>query len=624
MRSVFGSLLHRDTPPGLLAALAAFLVYVLTGAPSIGYWDSAELAAAGATLGIAHPTGYPFFTLLARAFSLAPTGMTPYANLNLMAAVFTATAVFLFYRLFLMLLSGEVRNRLLGGAMGGTRGVSDRMAAATAALALAFSRVVWSEGVSLEVYGLHLVFCALVTLLFLRAEAEPSSTRRWVLFAYALGLSFSHHMMTVLLAPAFLYLFFAAHGFGRAAWRRIALAVPVFALGLTPYLFLPLRAAVAPPVNWGNPVTFADFWTHVSAAQYRFKMFSSSEVAANKLGAFFADLPVAFAVAPLLFALAGLVVVMRRGGRLIPFSILLFATCVAYAVNYDFDDPNFRLQAHVVVALWVAFGLRAMLMSVATIHARGRALVRGGAAAACALVVLIPFDANYRASDRSADYAVEDYARTVLSDVESDALVLTGDLEGLVLGARYLQAIEGVRPDVAVVGLGILAFPWYHHELETVHPGLLHGLESARAAYAPVRAALERTGQSTTAYDLAYTNLVRALLRENVGRRPVYASFVPAAFLQGYALVPQGLLVRVSRDSGLAAHPVPALPARPIPDALPYADKVLAGYAAGFYNHGLYRLSRGETSEARVLLRTTLALDPKNLSARAALASIGE
>jgi len=73
----------------------------------------------------------------------------------------------------------------------------------------------------------------------LRSLAEPASPRRWQVFAYVLGLSFSHHMMTVLLAPAFLFLYFATLGGGRAAWARIARAVPAFLLGLTPYLDLP-------------------------------------------------------------------------------------------------------------------------------------------------------------------------------------------------------------------------------------------------------------------------------------------------------------------------------------------------------------------------------------------------
>src|SRR5438105_2056790 len=50
------------------AGTAAFLVYVRTLAPSIVWGDSPELTAAAYTAGVAHPTGYPLYTLLAHIF----------------------------------------------------------------------------------------------------------------------------------------------------------------------------------------------------------------------------------------------------------------------------------------------------------------------------------------------------------------------------------------------------------------------------------------------------------------------------------------------------------------------------------------------------------------------------
>jgi hypothetical protein len=48
----------------LVVSVFAFLVYLKTLAPSVTFIDSGELAAVACTLGIAHPTGYPLFTLL--------------------------------------------------------------------------------------------------------------------------------------------------------------------------------------------------------------------------------------------------------------------------------------------------------------------------------------------------------------------------------------------------------------------------------------------------------------------------------------------------------------------------------------------------------------------------------
>ena len=60
----------------LLALLLIFIldliVYLLTLSPTLQFIDSGELAVVCKTLGIAHPTGYPLYTLLGRLFSLLP------------------------------------------------------------------------------------------------------------------------------------------------------------------------------------------------------------------------------------------------------------------------------------------------------------------------------------------------------------------------------------------------------------------------------------------------------------------------------------------------------------------------------------------------------------------------
>ncbi|HET6512579.1 MAG TPA: DUF2723 domain-containing protein, partial [Candidatus Kapabacteria bacterium] len=81
--------------PGI-AALAAFvisfIVYLLTMDPGLGYIDSGELATACSRLGIAHPTGYPLFTLIGWVFSNLPIPASVILKLNVMTALFTAMA----------------------------------------------------------------------------------------------------------------------------------------------------------------------------------------------------------------------------------------------------------------------------------------------------------------------------------------------------------------------------------------------------------------------------------------------------------------------------------------------------------------------------------------------------
>ena len=81
---------------GILTGLIAFAVYLLTISHSITEFDSGELAAVQATLGIAHPPGYPLFTILGYIFSKIPLGITKIYQLNILCSLWCVGAVIFF------------------------------------------------------------------------------------------------------------------------------------------------------------------------------------------------------------------------------------------------------------------------------------------------------------------------------------------------------------------------------------------------------------------------------------------------------------------------------------------------------------------------------------------------
>src|SRR5213593_112847 len=84
--------LQRDRLIALGATLVAFCLYAATLLPGIGSGDTAEFQRVAPTLDVAHPTGYPLYTLLGWLWSHLPLGGTPAWRMNLFSAVASALA----------------------------------------------------------------------------------------------------------------------------------------------------------------------------------------------------------------------------------------------------------------------------------------------------------------------------------------------------------------------------------------------------------------------------------------------------------------------------------------------------------------------------------------------------
>jgi hypothetical protein len=599
-------------------ALAVLTVYLSTLAPSVGSMDSGELAAVASTLGIAHPTGYPLFTLLGWAFAHLPVDARVIWKLNLFAALLCAAAIFFFYRLFLELLTRPP------GTPGGPQGSGpplprERAAGATAAAVLAFSTTFWSQALSIEVYSLHLLFLSLLCLLLLAAlragpEHPSAQLRAWALFAFTLGLSFTNHMTTVLLAPAFLYLALRGGGLARLAGRapaaRTAALLGCFLLGLSVYLYLPLRAAQHPVLNWGDPSTLERLWDHVSAKQFRPWMFSSLQSAVLRFGRFVVRFPGEFGYLPVLLSAVGLADLFRRARVTLVFTLLLFFGCLFYSVNYDIPDADaYFLLAYVAAAIWAAFGARALLRASRT------RLHRAAAAVLCAASVLFPLALHYRVVDRSRDFAQEDFARNMLGSLAPGAVILTDEETSFYFTAYYLQWVEGFRPDVVVLGYRALGMPWYIAQTGRSYPALFRNSRPEIEAYLKERARFEADQSAgraadASAYAGSFVGMVQSLLREGSRSRPVYVSAaLPPAYAAGFTVVPEGLALRLFRDGAPHDLPVREFSWRPL-RAGAEADGIRAAYAWGYFNQGAYRVVNGDTLTGTRLIQKALAVDP--------------
>lgn len=202
----------------LLAGLLALAVYAWGAAPWPQPGDSAELAAVGSVGGVAHPSGYPTFTLLARAITPWLPG-SPTHRVALFGAACGAASVALVALLLAEL--GVAWSACLAGAL---------------LLGMAFTP--WWAAIRVEVYalGLTLALFALWRTLLARRTLR---LRDGLAAAFALGLALTVHLSFALVLACAGLLMVARAVQSRALTPGRALAAAaMLALGLSPYLSL--------------------------------------------------------------------------------------------------------------------------------------------------------------------------------------------------------------------------------------------------------------------------------------------------------------------------------------------------------------------------------------------------
>ncbi len=262
------------SPLDAIALAAAFFLplaaYLRTLAPAEVGGDAGEFQFVPAILGIAHYTGYPFYTLLGHLWiALDPAGGAA-VKMNVLSALCGALACALVY-------SGV---RTLGGG---------RVAALAGALALAVAPLEWRWSTIAGVRAAAATFTALVLLLAFRwgmalrrDRSAPSSaselgtgtadnitqvSRRWLWLCFGLGLALAHHRSSAFFLPALVaYALLVAPSFFRH-WRLIFVGMLAFGLPLLLYLYLPIRSAIGTSYDQFHPTTWPTFAELVFAPQ---------------------------------------------------------------------------------------------------------------------------------------------------------------------------------------------------------------------------------------------------------------------------------------------------------------------------------------------------------------------
>ena len=424
----------------------ALAVYLRGIAPGLLWGDSAEMQILAVTGGVAHPTGYPLFSLVGRLFTAFGGGELAF-RANLVSAVFAAAT--------LALLVAFLRRRGVGSA-----------AAAGAGIAWGLSFTFWSTAQRAEVYSLA-TFIALGALWCTLAALEQESRTRRLAAGLLLGLTLAGHMAfapVVMVAGLTLAWSLPRRG---PVWFADALALlGAFAVGLSPFLYLVWADTTGQGLSYLKLVEIANWpvgavpvefrppfarlaWLLTGRNEYPPVPFHLNPFMIAKNVSDTTVLLGLFEFGPVAFALAawGACRQWQSRARGAGFLLALAAASVAFSIALSGYKilSIFLIPCYLIVALFVGHGLAAAQQW----------LARGCAARlAAALVLLLPFAGALLAhSARLAtyDHPIGPLHSSVMEEDDIPERRLMPSMAAETEPRRFVDSAAKLLPDSALV-----------------------------------------------------------------------------------------------------------------------------------------------------------------------------
>lgn len=599
-------------------SIIVFIIYLFTLAPSVIQIDSGELATVQYTLGIAHPTGYPLFTMLGFLFLQIPLGLRKITQANLLAATWSVFAIYFFIKVLIVLLINieEKKNNVVSKKKQKTVAAikfnEDQkiFSIIAAAFFLAFSKTFWMQSTSVEVYSLQTMLFALILFFSFKAfSSKEESSKTWLLVGLSFAFGFSNHMTTLLAIPFAAILFFIKEKLTTSSikiiFKTLVLSIPVLVLI---YLYLPIRAAQNPIMNWGNPINFENFWRHFTGRQYQVWLFASFEATKKQLGNFVSNFPSEFTIIGLFIGLIGFIFLYKIDKKIFLTTLATFLFAVLYSVNYDIVDlDSYFLLAYMIFSIWILFGFLLLFSKLEQLLKTKRMIIP-----IFTILIFVPLASNKSEVDQSDVYTFEDYTKTILNGAEKNSIILSYQWDYFISASYYFQNVEHFRKDVVVVDKELLRRSWYYNQLKRNHSDAIKKIDDEVNQFLIALQPFEKNDNfDAKLLEKNYQAVMTNLIAKNIEERNCYIGIelfqnemqrnefnLPA----GFQIVPYNLLFKVVKGNQYVEAPLPNFTIRFPKSTNRYIDFIKNTIATILTYRAAYEIQFNKIERAKIYL----------------------
>lgn len=466
------SVFLRLMPPILLLISLAY-IYMSTIAPDLTWAnrgsDGGDLITAAATNGIAHPSGYPLYLILARFFQILPVGSLAFRT-NLMSVFFAILTALLVYVIVVRYLLVELNKYYIASIAG-----------LSAGYAIGLSPLFWSQAIITEVHTLHAFLIVLIVYLTIRPETtvfQQPRLNRWRGLVY--GLAAANHLTAILLIPGALVLNSLNHdsstpGIAGAIkkfsinWKSAGEQVIWMLAGLLVYIMLPLRALKHPVINWGNPINLENFWWLVSGKIYR------SYYLQNSLFSLWTRIEASGSLILQQFGLIGIIlgfsglVILYKTSKLYIFTIWIGVVFWITSLIYQSSDSYiYFIPTIISFSIWIGICVGFSI----TYLKEHKAILQVFFISFLIINLIVGVIGNRENVDASQDARAGNFVKEVFSLAPENAIVFA-EGDQAIFSLWYSHFALNERADLVVLATDLLHYDWYQESMKITYPSLV-------------------------------------------------------------------------------------------------------------------------------------------------------
>lgn len=470
--------------------ILSFLVYIKTICPTIYWRDAPEFANVGYSLGIAHPSGSPTYSLISKIITFIPIGSIGF-RINLVSLIFAILSIWILFKIVLSLiyLCSEKTDEKLS-----------RITALCTSLMVIFSRSFWMVSAVAEVYTMNLFGLCLVVY-FVIHWIKIGQNRFLFLSTFLYGLSIGIHGGMLLFFPCLFLLFvlvefpknvvkngsvpnlgatkiliknyvwpppllkkaFTHHsisGFKQLLKSSLLLSF-LFLLGFSVFLYLPVRSTMNPTFDLGNPETFQRFINHITDRKDSSSFFSDISEAflfVKNAGLFSQAYIKEFTLIGFLCGIIGFVFHACNHKKTFLLCFLLFFVNILFyltAKHEPFTNSMISLPSIIIFSFWIGVGVYKILEGLST-------LSYGFYLKLVFFVTLsgfifFSFIKYFNDINKSTFYLADEIPRKMFLSMESNSIVFSS-LNWVPF--RYFQDTENLKQDISILLVSDLENPF--------------------------------------------------------------------------------------------------------------------------------------------------------------------